>query len=162
MSTHIVDASPKTDDASDISLPVVNKRREAEDLADFVRRVRAEKGLSLKDVEDRSGGAISKGYVGHIENRHVLGSAVTAQKLFALAKGLGVTEDEVLAAVRSITFEESRSFDSEIFVMFKGFDELSDEDKAELLTSVRMLGAEIQRRRSHRKKGPNDKGRKKS
>lgn len=124
-----------------------NGQGKLEDLADFVRRARNEKGLSLRDVENKSGGAISKGYVGQIENRSVLGQSVTPQKLRALARGLGVSEDEVFAKARGKSLSAPEAFDSEVYVMFRGFDELSDEDKADLLGTVRMLAAEVQRRR---------------
>jgi len=43
---------------------------EDEDLAAYVRRVRTEKELSTQQVEDRSGGKISRGYISQIEGRH--------------------------------------------------------------------------------------------
>ncbi|HEX6624046.1 MAG TPA: helix-turn-helix domain-containing protein [Pyrinomonadaceae bacterium] len=82
----------------------MNSRREQiEDLADYVRRVRYEKGLSQRDVEVRSGGGISKGYIGQIETREVLGHSVTPQKLQALAAGLGISEDELFAVARGVS-----------------------------------------------------------
>jgi transcriptional regulator with XRE-family HTH domain len=131
-----------------ISLSGVNKGRpEPEDLADFLKRIRFEKGLSQRDVEIKSGGGISKGYIGQIENRTVLGHSVTPQKLSALAKGLQVSEDEIFAIARGKSLSGAEVFDSEIAVLFNGFDELSDEDKLELLATVKMLANEVQRRR---------------
>jgi transcriptional regulator with XRE-family HTH domain len=71
------------------------KRQEKsqEDLADYVRRIRKEKGLSLKDVEEQSGRRISKGYISYYINP-------TRDKLIALALGLGVTEDEIFDIAR--------------------------------------------------------------
>lgn len=130
------------------SLSAVNNgHRQTEDLADYLRRVRNEKGLSQRDVEIKSGNRISKGYIGQIENREVLGHSVTPQKLQALAIGLGVSEDEIFAVARGKSLAAPEAFDSEIYVMFRGFDELSDEDKADLLGTIRMLAAEVQRRR---------------
>ena len=76
------------------------KRQEKsqEDLADYVRRIRKEKGLSLKDVEEQSGRRISKGYISQIENRYYINP--TRDKLIALALGLGVTEDEIFDIAR--------------------------------------------------------------
>jgi transcriptional regulator with XRE-family HTH domain len=140
------------------SLSAVNNRqRQIEDLADYLRRVRNEKGMSQRDVEIKSGNRISKGYIGQIENREVLGHSVTPQKLQALAVGLGVSEDEVFAVARGKSLAIPEVFDSEIYVMFRGFDELSDEDKADLLGTIRMLAAEVQRRRP-RKTAENGKG----
>jgi transcriptional regulator with XRE-family HTH domain len=81
---------------------VSDERRHVEDLADFVKRMRHEKDLSQRDVELKSGGEISKGYIGQIENRDVLGDSVTPQKLKALAAGLSVSEDEIFAVARGM------------------------------------------------------------
>lgn len=147
MSTKILDESSPTSFDGNISLFVVqNGQPTKEDLADYVRRVRNEKGLSLRDVEIKSGGGISKGYVGQIENRDVLGQSVTPHKLQALAVGLSVSEDEVFAVARGKSLSAQEVFDSEIYLMLKGYAELSKKDKVELLPTVRMLSAEIRRR----------------
>jgi transcriptional regulator with XRE-family HTH domain len=69
-----------------------------ESLADYVRRVRSEKNLSTPDVERQSGGRITDAYVSRIENGYV--KNVSPEKLQALAKGLGVPEDEIFAVAR--------------------------------------------------------------
>jgi transcriptional regulator with XRE-family HTH domain len=69
-----------------------------EKLPDYIRRIRAEKGLSTADVEKKSGFTVTDGYVSHIENGRV--KNVSPEKLRALAKGLGVSEDEIFAIVR--------------------------------------------------------------
>lgn len=76
--------------------PVNSKRIET--LPDYVRRIRIEKRLSTVDVEKQSGNRISDSYVTRIENGYV--KNVSPEKLQALAKGLGVTEDEIFAVVR--------------------------------------------------------------
>lgn len=126
---------------------VNNGQQPQEDLADFVKRIRFEKDLSQRDVEVKSGSGISKGYIGQIENRTVLGHSVTPQKLQALAVGLGVSEDAIFAVARGKPLNGPEVFDSEIAVLFNGFDELSDKDKLELLATVKMLASEVQRRR---------------
>jgi transcriptional regulator with XRE-family HTH domain len=69
-----------------------------ENLSDFVRRVRSEKGLSTLDVERNSSNRITDGYVSQIENGYV--KNVSPEKLQALAKGLAVSEDEIFAVAR--------------------------------------------------------------
>lgn len=69
-----------------------------EDLADYVRRVRAEKGFSTADVEKNSRFTITDGYISRIENRYV--KNVSPEKLQALAKGLAVSEEEIFAVAR--------------------------------------------------------------
>ncbi len=72
-------------------------------LGDFVRRTRIQKRLSCKDVEKRSaryGTPISGAYVNRIENFDKLNP--TAEKLVALADGLGVPREELLALAAGI------------------------------------------------------------
>lgn len=69
-----------------------------EKLPDYIRRVRAEKGLSTADVEKKSGFTVTDGYVSHIENSRV--KNVSPEKLRALAKGLGISEEEIFAVAR--------------------------------------------------------------
>lgn len=69
-----------------------------EKLPDYIRRIRAEKGLSTADVEKKSGFTVTDGYVSHIENGRVRN--VSPEKLRALSKGLGVSEDEIFAVAR--------------------------------------------------------------
>lgn len=69
-------------------------------LADFVKRMRASKGLSLKDVVNRSGGNISNGYISKIETGD--SANLSVDKLQALAKGLGADENEVFAIARGV------------------------------------------------------------
>ena len=137
---------------------VNNGRDELEDLADFSKRIRHEKDLSQRDVELKSGGGISKGYIGQIEDRTVLGHSVTPKKLAALAKGLQVSEDEVFAVARGKTLDAKESFDGEFAVLYKGFHDLSPEDQAEMRAMVRVIATEIERRRP--KRPPTAKGKK--
>jgi len=67
-------------------------------LPDYIRRIRSEKGLSTADVEKKSGFTVTDGYVSHIENGRVRN--VSPEKLRALSKGLGVSEDEIFAVAR--------------------------------------------------------------
>lgn len=119
------------------------------DLADYIRRVRErELEISLEDVVRRAkakGFSISRGYISQIENRYIV--SPTAIKLQALAAGLGKSEDELFAVARGKALDDAEAFDSEVGVLFKGFEELPEKDKRELLASVRMLASEIQRRR---------------
>jgi transcriptional regulator with XRE-family HTH domain len=129
------------------------EKKPMESLGDFVRRVRRENRLSTTDVEKRSGGRISDAYVTRIENGQV--KNVSGEKLAALAKGLGITEPMLFSLVcgqlfhrpGAFEFDDAEIFDWEIRDAFKAYSELSDEDKRDLLPTVRLLGNEIQRRR---------------
>ncbi len=89
---------------------MASKKETAETLAEFVKRTRLTKGLSLNDVANESSNQISNGYVHAIENGKML--CPSARKLAALAKGLGISEDELNARSRGIGepngFRESR------------------------------------------------------
>jgi transcriptional regulator with XRE-family HTH domain len=84
-----------------------------EDLADFVKRTRKEKGLSLADVARRSGGEIAKSTISQIENRY--GLNVTKDSLKALAIGLGVPEEAVFAVARGATNVSVEEFKQSVF-----------------------------------------------
>lgn len=60
------------------------------DFASYVKTARVRGGWSLKDVAERTGGSISKAYVGHLETGHVTAADLTLKKLIILASGLGV------------------------------------------------------------------------
>jgi transcriptional regulator with XRE-family HTH domain len=65
----------------------------AEDLKRYVKRVMKQKGLTLRDIEIRSGGKITDGYVSGIITGIAKNPSV--EKIKALAQGLGVSIDEV-------------------------------------------------------------------
>ena len=73
----------------------------SESLAEFVRRERIDKNLSTGDVSRRALGEISDTYVNRIENGLVKNPS--PEKLIALAKGLGVSEDEVFRVARGLS-----------------------------------------------------------
>jgi transcriptional regulator with XRE-family HTH domain len=115
-----------------------------ESLSDYVRRVISEKGLNYREVARRSGGAISHGAVGHIVNG--VSTDVRTETLRALAKGLGVPEDEIFAVARGKAISEPKS-PAEFGVLFYGWEEATDEQKAETLAAIRMIAESFQRRR---------------
>ena len=67
-------------------------------LADYVRRIRNEKDLSLAQTCAGSRGQISKTHINRIENGTV--ARVSLIKLRALALGLGVPEDDLIAVAQ--------------------------------------------------------------
>ena len=80
-------------------------------LASYVKKVRAEKQLSLKDVERAAANKITHGYINQIENGTVRSETVSVEKLKALAKGLGVPEDDVFRIARGRTLESDDRFE---------------------------------------------------
>ena len=67
-------------------------------LADYVRRIRNEKDLSLAQVSAQSHGRIGKTHINRIENGTV--NRVSFTKLRALALGLGIPEDDLIAVAQ--------------------------------------------------------------
>ena len=70
------------------------------DLKSYVKRILKQKRMTLRDVQLRSGGGITQAYVGAIVQG--IHSNPTVEKLKALARGLGVDEDELFRAARGI------------------------------------------------------------
>jgi len=118
-----------------------------ESLGNFVRRIRAEKDLSLVDVERESarhGRRIVASYVNRIENdatRHP-----TADRLVALARGLGIPETELLAvAAGKIPLKRDAADELRLVAKFR---ELSAERRADVLKMIELWHSdEIARRR---------------
>lgn len=69
-------------------------------LAQYVARVLKEKRITLHDVQVMSGWTISDAYVGSIIRRRARNPSV--EKLRALARGLGVDEDEIFRVARGL------------------------------------------------------------
>jgi len=118
---------------------------EQEQLSDYVRRVANEKGLSYREVARRGG--ISSPSISDIVSKKTIN--IKASTIRALAKGLGVPEEEVFAAYsgRKPITEEDLADDQEIAALFYEYKELTDEDKKELRTIWLMVRQEIRRRR---------------
>jgi len=117
--------NPNTNDASEVDVS-------QETLSDFVRRIRTEKRLSCADVSRqsaRSGKRIAGSYVNRIENDQKL--RPTADRLRALANGLGVPVSEVMARAFGIASYGERS--SEELSLLTRYRELSRERKDDVL-----------------------------
>lgn len=110
----------------------------SEELADYVRRIRTSKGLSLNDVANKArqkGKQISSGYVSQIENRYIV--SVTTIKLQALAAGLDISEEEVFAVARGRA--ESDELQLNEMRLLEYFRQLSPESQDALLTYAEMM-----------------------
>jgi transcriptional regulator with XRE-family HTH domain len=87
--------------------PVVSAQLET--LSEYVRAVMNEKGLNYRQVAERSGDLISHTTVFDVVN--LRSKDVKAKTLRGLAKGLGVSEEEVFAVVRGKTTSGDLAFD---------------------------------------------------
>jgi transcriptional regulator with XRE-family HTH domain len=116
---------------------VVNREQSAETLADYVRRVRNERRLSLAEVSARSGGRIGRTHINRIENGEVIG--VSVEKLRALARGLGVSEDEIFAVARGKSVIGDLQLDE--LKLVEHFRVLPPESREILLAYAEMMSA---------------------
>lgn len=114
---------------------VVNREQQEEGLADYVRRLRHEKDLSLADVSNRSGGGIGRTHINRIENGEAHG--VSVEKLRALAKGLGVLEEEIFAVARGKTTSGELTFDE--LRMLELYRKLSPEKRIEAIAHLEVV-----------------------
>lgn len=109
-----------------------------ESLGQFVRRIRTEKNLSCADVSKRSARKgprrISDSYINRIENYPNL--SPTADRLKALADGLGVPAEELLTRAAGLAPEGETSEEIELLARFR---ELSPERRNDLLRLVDTL-----------------------
>lgn len=67
-----------------------------ESLAQYVRRIVKQKGLKLREIEEKSGGEITNGYISSIMSGNV--TNLTVEKIAALAVGMGVDGREIFSA----------------------------------------------------------------
>lgn len=130
---------------------------EQETLSDFVRRVASEKDLTYREVARRSG--LSSPSISDIisgKTRNIKSSTIPA-----LAKGLGVTEEEILAVIGGKPLDYKDPLD-EVKVLFNGWAEASDEDRAATMELIRMIaeGFQKKRQRSTKAKSAKSNGKK--
>ena len=109
------------------------ERAGQESLAQYVSRIRHEKGLSLTQVQARSGDTIASSYVSRIENGWVKNPS--AAKLCALARGLGVSEDELFAIARG-TKEPEGFRESRFWTLYQEVQKIQDEAQRRLVEGM--------------------------
>jgi transcriptional regulator with XRE-family HTH domain len=116
-------------------------------LSDYVRRVMKEKNLTFKQAEKRSRRSISTGTLNDIIQGRNTNPTVAILK--GLARGLGVSEDEVFTVARGLRIDHQREFDeSDIAALFYKYRQLSERNKKELRPILEVIDHEIERRLS--------------
>lgn len=112
-------------------------------LADFVRTVRNKKNLSTTQVEmiSKQGGAkgISDGYISQIETGYI--KNVSPEKLKALAKGLGISDEEIFASARGIEANKEIISNERFAMIAEGYSDLPEqarENLEPLLTAIEL------------------------
>jgi transcriptional regulator with XRE-family HTH domain len=103
-------------------------------LADYVRRIIDEKDLSYRKVAAQSGGRISHATISDIINGNQ--RDIKTETLIGLAKGLGVSEDELFAVARGREINGDPTFEEErLLSMFRS---LPPEWREELLAHAEL------------------------
>lgn len=107
------------------------------DLPNFIKQIMAAKGLSYRDIETRSEGRISYGYVNSLV--HGIYKNPTVDKIKALAKGLGVPEDTLAKVIKGLPLAEKD--DPAFFVVEEAIREsgikLTKEEKKKVVDIVK-------------------------
>jgi transcriptional regulator with XRE-family HTH domain len=116
-------------------------KKKPETLAAFIYRIRTEKHLTLRDVEHRSanghGVGITHNYVLHIEQGRTRNPS--PKKIHSLARGLGITPEELFAAVQGTSADDDpRYLNGRFAALSRKFERVPKErrEQAEYLTSV--------------------------
>ena len=106
-------------------------------LADFIRRTMRDKGLSLRDVEERSRGRISNSYLSKL----LSGSSrnPTGDKLAAIADGLGVPLKELHRATGGEPADDDDFRESVLHMLYEKAKKASPEDKRFIDRTIKHL-----------------------
>jgi transcriptional regulator with XRE-family HTH domain len=105
-------------------------------LQDYVRRLISEKDLNYRQVARRSRGLISHSTVYDIISGRNLNPSLSS--LRGLAKGLGITEEEMFAAATGKTLEKD-TIDERLALIGLKFRELTDEQRIDAEALLRAL-----------------------
>lgn len=103
-----IDISNKIIDTSENPLDIFASVKGKEKLSQYVRRIMHEKNLTFKKVVQMSRGMVSDGYISDLIQEKTINP--TVGKLQALARGLGVSEDEIFLIARGLSPEERPEF----------------------------------------------------
>jgi len=125
-------------------VPIRMANRSREPLGDFISRIRNEKGLSCTDVSKQSarfGKPITASYVNRIENKRIKNPS--PDRLRALAHGLGVPAEDLLARAAGLVAPGSQSEEHHLVTRFR---ELSPDRRVVVLNIVDMFHSEVSRR----------------
>ncbi|MEW6207665.1 MAG: helix-turn-helix transcriptional regulator [Acidobacteriota bacterium] len=119
-----------------------------ESLSRFVRRILNERRLTFSDVELRAGGEITDGHVANI----LAGDSfnLRIQTLKALARGLGVAEERLVAIARGLSGDYEFK-ESDFIALFRRYETLSETDKVEVRAILNTMSREIERLSSQTK-----------
>jgi transcriptional regulator with XRE-family HTH domain len=122
---------------------IVNNRRH-ENLSDFIRRIRREKELPLEQVVRNSGNLIAGSYINRIENGLVANPSTA--KLKAIAKGLGISDEEIFAVARGKALDETSLESANLRAFLADVERLNPVDKAYFMETLKIFHNEVRAR----------------
>ena len=100
---------------------------EHETLADYLRRVIKEKNLRYRQIAERSGGGVSPSTISDIISGRT--KEIKSGTIAAIAKGIGVPEEEVFAVVRGHSTDKNGFSESEFALMYGDVEKLTPQQK---------------------------------
>lgn len=112
-------------------------------LAKYVQSHLKKPGVSTHTVADKAGGGLSHGTVWNIANRQV--NEVKGSTLAALARGLGVSLEEVQGVAQGKPIEHKDPFES-LKILFHGWEGATEEDRRDVMAALRLIGEGFQQR----------------
>lgn len=115
-----------------------------ETLAEYVKRIRTEKGLSLNDLVKASGRKISNSWASDLENGHIPNPGIV--KLRHLARALAIPEHELLSKAGA-RVEDSEPFQEALLRMLQEERELATKENREFIDDVIQMVVEQARQR---------------
>lgn len=139
-----------TNNKPEIALTVLNVLlMNQESLPEYVRRVINEKGLTFRQVEERSKSGESKvtgAYVNKIVNSIVFDvTTLSIDKIQALARGLGEPEETVFSIIRGVKPNKEVVIDKQFENLSLKFSGLPPTRKERLQSLIEMMDREIER-----------------
>ena len=117
-------------------------------LAEYVQQHLQRPGVSTHTIAQNAGGGISHGTVWNIANQHV--NEVKERTLVALARGLGVSFEEVQAVVKGKPPQYVDPFES-IKILFHGWEGAPETDRKAVMEALKLIGEGFQQRILHRR-----------
>lgn len=112
-------------------------------LGEFVRKVRTDKGLSVAEVSERSGGKISTSYVSKLELEPRVNPSFP--KIQALAKGLGVTEAEITGIIKGQSADKNSVINEQFENLGLRFSGLPASKKEKAQALIDLMERELER-----------------
>ncbi len=112
-------------------------------LANYVSRIMIEKKLTSYEIEQRSNKQINQSYVVKIKNNNI--TNVSPVKLKALAKGLGVSEEEIFSIIRGKLPDLSNLANEQLENLIRKFGQLPMSKRIYAQALIDLLNREFER-----------------